>query len=99
MSSRTREAAPAGSAGSRTGGAGTAPIPTGRKFRSAFGDLGRGWDQRELWLHLGWQDIRQRYRRSVLGPIWITISMAVTAVALGILGGARRSPRIVTARR
>jgi ABC-2 type transport system permease protein len=36
-------------------------------------------------MHLGWQDIRQRYRRSVLGPIWITISMAVTAIALGIL--------------
>ncbi|WP_104524838.1 galactan export ABC transporter permease subunit Wzm/RfbD [Blastococcus atacamensis] len=87
-SSRTREAAPAGSGGpaeSRSGGAGSAPIPTGRNFRSAFADLRRGWDQRELWLHLGWQDIRQRYRRSVLGPIWITISMAVTAIALGIL--------------
>ncbi len=48
-------------------------------------DLVEGWRQRELWAHLGWQDIRQRYRRSVLGPIWITISMAVTAVALGIL--------------
>jgi ABC-2 type transport system permease protein len=59
--------------------------PPGRDFRSAFRDLGRGWEQRELWLQLGWQDIRQRYRRSVLGPIWITISMAVTAVALGIL--------------
>jgi len=59
--------------------------PPGRDFRSAFRDLGRGWEQRELWLQLGWQDIRQRYRRSVLGPIWITISMAVTAIALGIL--------------
>jgi ABC-2 type transport system permease protein len=48
-------------------------------------DLQIGWHQRELWGHLGWQDIRQRYRRSLLGPIWITISMAVTAVALGIL--------------
>ena len=48
-------------------------------------DLVAGWRSRELWAHLGWQDIRQRYRRSVLGPIWITISMAVTAVALGIL--------------
>jgi ABC-2 type transport system permease protein len=48
-------------------------------------DLVDGWKQRELWAHLGWQDIRQRYRRSVLGPIWITISMAVTAIALGIL--------------
>ncbi|MGY1772970.1 galactan export ABC transporter permease subunit Wzm/RfbD [Blastococcus sp. SYSU D00813] len=48
-------------------------------------DLTEGWRQRELWAHLGWQDIRQRYKRSVLGPIWITISMAVIAVALGIL--------------
>ncbi|SET58699.1 ABC transporter permease [Geodermatophilus poikilotrophus] len=48
-------------------------------------DLQVGWGQRELWGHLGWQDIRQRYRRSLLGPIWITISMAVTAIALGIL--------------
>ncbi|MGY1824796.1 MULTISPECIES: galactan export ABC transporter permease subunit Wzm/RfbD [unclassified Blastococcus] len=60
----------------------TAPsISLGR----AFGDLRAGWQQRTLWGHLGWQDIRQRYRRSVLGPVWISISMAVTAVALGIL--------------
>jgi ABC-2 type transport system permease protein len=57
----------------------------GRTLAAAVSDLRRGWEQRTLWGHLGWQDIRQRYRRSVLGPIWITISMAVTAVALGIL--------------
>ncbi len=57
------------------------PTPLGR----AFQDLRFGWRQRELWGHLGWQDIRQRYRRSLLGPIWISISMAVTAIALGIL--------------
>lgn len=54
-------------------------------FARAIGDLRAGWDQRELWIHLGWQDIRQRYRRSVLGPIWISITMVVTAVALGVL--------------
>ena len=54
-------------------------------WAGARGDLVSGWRSRELWAHLGWQDIRQRYRRSVLGPIWITISMAVTAIALGIL--------------
>ncbi|MGY2084929.1 galactan export ABC transporter permease subunit Wzm/RfbD [Blastococcus sp. SYSU DS0539] len=59
--------------------------PAGRTLSAAVADLRRGWEQRSLWGHLGWQDIRQRYRRSVLGPIWITISMAVTAVALGIL--------------
>ncbi|MGY1721893.1 galactan export ABC transporter permease subunit Wzm/RfbD [Blastococcus sp. SYSU DS0533] len=62
--------------------ASTVPDSAGRK---TLADLTGGWRQRELWGHLGWQDIRQRYRRSVLGPVWITISMAVTAVALGIL--------------
>jgi ABC-2 type transport system permease protein len=56
-----------------------------RTFNRAFGDIRAGWQHRQLWGHLGWQDIKQRYRRSVLGPLWITISMAVTAVALGLL--------------
>ncbi len=56
-----------------------------RSWGRAFDDFHDGWRQRPLWGHLGWQDIRQRYRRSVLGPLWITISMAVTAVALGLL--------------
>jgi ABC-2 type transport system permease protein len=59
--------------------------PGARSWRKAADDLTDGWKQRQLWGHLAWQDIRQRYRRSVLGPIWITISMAVTAVALGVL--------------
>jgi ABC-2 type transport system permease protein len=59
--------------------------PGPRSWRKAADDLADGWQQRQLWGHLAWQDIRQRYRRSVLGPIWITISMAVTAVALGVL--------------
>jgi len=38
-----------------------------------------------LWMMLGWNDIRQRYRRSVLGPFWITISMAVFISVLGLI--------------
>ncbi|PLZ03212.1 ABC transporter [Burkholderia sp. WAC0059] len=34
------------------------------------------------------QDIRQRYRRSLLGPFWLTISMAVMVGAMGPLYGA-----------
>ncbi|HLS75373.1 MAG TPA: ABC transporter permease [Nocardia sp.] len=44
-----------------------------------------GFRQRELWLSLGWQDIKQRYRRSVLGPFWITIATGVQATAMGVL--------------
>jgi ABC-2 type transport system permease protein len=52
----------------------------------AFQDLWEGWrGYRELWLAIGWYDIRKRYRRSVLGPFWITISMGVLITALTFL--------------
>ena len=74
------------------GGQPTAPVlpdvPGSRSWQRAFGDLGQGWRQRTLWGYLGWQDIKQRYRRSVLGPLWISISMGVIATAMGILYGA-----------
>jgi ABC-2 type transport system permease protein len=54
-----------------------------KTFARAFRDLADGLAHRQLWLHLGWQDIKQRYRRSVLGPIWITIATGTTAVAMG----------------
>jgi ABC-2 type transport system permease protein len=54
-----------------------------RTFRRAVADLTNGLRRHQLWLHLGWQDIKQRYRRSLLGPIWITIATGTTAVAMG----------------
>ena len=38
-----------------------------------------------LALTLGWFDIRLRYRGSVLGPFWLTLSTAVMVAALGVL--------------
>lgn len=64
----------------------TADEPSQSKtLAAAWADLFRGFSQRELWLQLGWQDIKQRYRRSVLGPLWITIATGVMALALGLL--------------
>ena len=62
-----------------------APVSDSQTYRRAFGDLRTGFSQRELWLHLGWQDIKQRYRRSVIGPFWITIATGVQAIAMGLL--------------
>src|SRR5438445_6358042 len=36
---------------------------------------------------LGWQDVRQRYRRSALGPFWLTISMGVMIGTIGLVFG------------
>lgn len=38
-----------------------------------------------VWSALAWQDIRQRYRRSLLGPLWITLTMIVTIAGMGPL--------------
>ena len=62
-----------------------APVSDSQTFRRAFKDLRDGLNQRELWLSLGWQDIKQRYRRSVIGPFWITIATGVQAGAMGLL--------------
>ncbi len=65
----------------------TSSIPPSQSqtLRAAWVDLVRGFQSYELWLSLGMQDIKQRYRRSVLGPLWITIATGVMALALGLL--------------
>jgi lipopolysaccharide transport system permease protein len=40
-----------------------------------------------LWLQLGIQDIRLRFRRSVLGVGWIFINLAVVILAIGVVYG------------
>ena len=55
------------------------------QFIKALADLTSGYLLWPLWTRLGWNDIQQRYRRSLLGPFWLTASMAIMVVALGIL--------------
>ncbi|WP_037077077.1 ABC transporter permease [Pseudonocardia spinosispora] len=74
----------------------TTSLAPSRSWRRAFHDLRQGWGQRSLWGYLGWQDIKQRYRRSVLGPLWISISMGVLATGLGILYAALFNMHIET---
>lgn len=55
------------------------------RVRLGLTDLAEGFRQYPVWSTFGWQDIRQRYRRSVLGPLWITLTMAVTIAGMGPL--------------
>ena len=56
-------------------------------YRLALRDIYDGFKQWRIWLLLAWQDIKLRYRRSTLGPFWITLSMAVTIYTMGLLYG------------
>src|SRR6185437_5723680 len=51
----------------------------------ALSDLAGGLRLWRLGMTLGWLDIRLRYRGSMLGPFWLTISTAVMVAALGVL--------------
>ncbi|MCB8883460.1 ABC transporter permease [Acidisoma cellulosilytica] len=51
----------------------------------AFQDVVRGIGLWRLALMLSWLDIRLRYRGSVLGPFWLTLSTAVMVGALGFV--------------
>lgn len=54
-------------------------------LRGALHDIAESFGRPYLWLDLAWFDIKQRFRRSVLGPVWITISMAMLIIGMGPL--------------
>jgi len=39
-----------------------------------------------LWTHLGWGDILKQYRRSFLGPIWLTLNSMIFIVVFSLIG-------------
>lgn len=54
-------------------------------FKSTFHEFYYSLTHPFQWFLLAWYDIKQRYRRSVLGPFWITISTAILIGTLGVL--------------
>src|SRR3954470_18945619 len=57
---------------------------TGRsRSKAAVADIVAGLVQWRLWISLASLDVKQRYRRAVLGPFWITISMGILVLTLG----------------
>jgi ABC-type polysaccharide/polyol phosphate export permease len=49
-------------------------------------DLFRGLMRWQLWGRLGWLDVKRRYRRTVIGPFWSSITLAIYVCALGAVG-------------
>lgn len=60
-------------------------FPEIQKKQLALNDLTDGLKHWRIWLMLAYQDIKLRYRRSILGPFWLTISMAITIYSMGYL--------------
>ncbi|WP_343734293.1 ABC transporter permease [Acidovorax sp.] len=39
-----------------------------------------------FWCFMGWNDVAKQYRRTFLGPVWITFNTALFIVAFGLIG-------------
>jgi ABC-type polysaccharide/polyol phosphate export permease len=49
-------------------------------------DLIGGLFKFQLWGRLGWLEVKRRYRRTLIGPFWTSISLAMYVIAVGIVG-------------
>lgn len=60
-------------------------FPDNTPWKMAWLDLKESMQKWPIWMMLAYQDIKLRYRRSVLGPFWLTLSMAITVYSMGFL--------------
>ena len=72
-----------------------APVPThlysghhAIGLKAALRDLFEGLMLWELWGRLCWNEIRRRYRRTAIGPMWVSISLGVFALVLSVVWSA-----------
>lgn len=59
--------------------------PGRERLTATFHDIRAGLRMRDLWLFLGWRDVKRHYSRSLIGPLWLTLSMGVMVAGLGVL--------------
>lgn len=79
---------PAGAPG-RFGWQGYAPLDAslGARARAAAGDIGEGARRWRSWTYLAVETVKNQYRRTVLGPWWLTLQTGALVVGLALLFG------------
>lgn len=57
-----------------------------KQFKMFIQDVCKSLKIWRFWMHLGWEDVARQYRRSFLGPIWITLNTSIFIVVFGLIG-------------
>ncbi len=55
------------------------------RYAEAIDDIVSGLRMYDMWGRLGWAEVKRRYRRTMIGPFWSSLSLAVFVAALGIV--------------
>lgn len=57
---------------------------SGKGIESVLRDLREGFARRAVWMTFAWDEVQQRYQRSVLGILWIVLSYLIFVVAITV---------------
>ncbi|WP_448216407.1 ABC transporter permease [Endozoicomonas sp. 2B-B] len=52
-------------------------------FKNSYYELSETYRKKNLVINLAWDDIKVRYARSVIGPFWLVMTTAISALGLG----------------
>jgi len=63
----------------------TQPLAPDTLFRSNCNDILAGLRRHRVWRTAAWLEVKQRYRRSVLGSSWIALNLAVLIGGMGLV--------------
>ena len=68
---------------------GYAPLDAdaGVQFQAAVSDIQEGLRRRRSWAYLAVENVKNRYRRTVLGPWWLTLQMLIFVTGISIVFG------------
>ncbi len=56
-------------------------------FAKVMEDVNRTLFSWRIWMSMGWQDVRLRYKRTKLGPFWITLTTCIFIASIGFIFG------------
>jgi ABC-type polysaccharide/polyol phosphate export permease len=54
-------------------------------YQGALRDIRDGARNWQMWRRVAWSDVKGRYRRTVLGPFWATLSLGVVILAMSVV--------------
>jgi ABC-type polysaccharide/polyol phosphate export permease len=54
-------------------------------YGEALADIAHGVTLVDMWGRMGWADVKRRYRRTVIGPFWQSLSLLIFVLAMSVV--------------
>jgi ABC-type polysaccharide/polyol phosphate export permease len=54
-------------------------------YAEALADITQGVSLFDMWGRMGWADVKRRYRRTVIGPFWQSLSLLIFVLAMSVV--------------